>query len=189
MPREPLGADARRAAMLALLDRLDDTPALIVSDLSETLAANAMARTLLGDHQDLAWPRSTQLYRWFAEPEHRPGHREQDIARLSESLVAELRAATARRPPDDPRGAELVRLCSTSDEFAHLWSQRAVGLRRADAKVFVHPTIGELDLLCHTLHTLDGSQHLLWFTARAGTDSDERLALLRVVGAESMTAR
>ncbi|WNM25101.1 helix-turn-helix transcriptional regulator [Demequina capsici] len=176
-------------AMLALLDRLDDTPALIVSDLAESLVANDMARALLGERRGLTWPRTSQVYRWFVEDESRDIHPPEDHARLSESLVADLRLAAGRRAPDDARLRELVELCTAaSDEFTRLWEERTVKLRRVDAKVFLHPSIGTLDLLCHNLHTDDGSQHLLWFTAREGTDSGERLALLRVVGAQSMTA-
>lgn len=177
-------------AMLALLDRLDDTPALIVSDLAETLAANDLARALLGDQQGPPWPRSSQIYRWFVEPHHRARHPERDFARLSESLVAELRMAAARRAPDDARLAELIRVCSeASGEFTALWEAREVRMRTADAKVFVHAGVGQMDLLCHNLYTEDGSQHLLWFTARDDGDSAERLALLKVVGAEEMSSR
>ncbi len=175
-------------AMLALLGRLDDTPALIVSDLAEALAANDLARALLGEQEGLAWPRSSQIYRWFVEPESRARYPEADFARLSESLVADLRMAAARRPHDDPRLTELVSLCTeASDEFARLWEERTVRLRRADAKVFVHASVGTMDLLCHNLYTDDGSQHLLWFTARDDGDSADRLNLLRVVGAQSMS--
>ncbi len=177
-------------AMLALLDRLDDTPALIISDLAETLAANDLARALLGEQQDMPWPRSSQIYRWFVELHHRARHPEQDFTRLSESLVAELRMAAARRSPDDARLTELVALCTeASHEFTALWEERTVRLRRADAKVFLHPAVGTMDLLCHNLYTDDGSQHLLWFTAREGSDAADKLALLRVVGDEAMSSR
>ncbi|WP_062385385.1 helix-turn-helix transcriptional regulator [Demequina iriomotensis] len=174
-------------AMLALLGRLDDTPALIISDLAETLAANGLARALLGERQGLPWPRSSQVYRWFVEPESRGVHPGPDHDRLSESLVADLRMAAGRRRADEARLAELVARCTdASEEFAQLWEARAVKLRRVDAKTFLHPVVGSLDLLCHNLYTDDGSQHLLWFTAREGSDSLERLALLQVVGAQAM---
>ncbi|WP_062289425.1 helix-turn-helix transcriptional regulator [Demequina phytophila] len=177
-------------AMLALLDRLDDTPALIVSDLAETLAANPLARALLGERHGLPWPRSSQVYRWFTDPEQRAAHPAEDHARLAESLVADLRMAAARRAPDDERLADLVARCTeASEDFARLWEERAVRLRRVDAKVFVHPAIGAIDLLCHNLYTADGSQHLLWFTARDNAASRAKLALLRVVGAEEMSTR
>ncbi|WP_084125181.1 helix-turn-helix transcriptional regulator [Demequina sp. NBRC 110054] len=176
-------------AMLALLDRLDDTPALIISDLAETLAANDLAKALLCRHEGASWPRSSQVYCWFSDPDHRARHPEQDYVRLSESLVADLRLAAARRAPDDPRLAELIALCTeASAEFATLWEERTVRLRRVDSKVFLHPHVGSLDLLCHNLYTDDGSQHLLWFTARADADAD-KLALLKVVGEQEMSSR
>lgn len=176
-------------AMLALLDRLGDTAAAVVNDLGEALIANDLAVALMGEKTGLSWPRSSQIYRWFVEPAvGRAMHPEHQHARLSESLVADLRVAAGRRGPDDPHLAALVRDCAAaSADFTELWDAHEVRLRRADAKVFVHPSIGEIDLLCHSLHTDDGFQRLLWFSPREGTDAAEKMALLRVVGAEDVS--
>ncbi|WP_084101890.1 helix-turn-helix transcriptional regulator [Demequina sp. NBRC 110051] len=176
-------------AMLALLDRLDDTAAAVVNDLGEALIANPLAVALMGEKTGMAWPQSSQIYRWFVTPDvGRWMHPTHQHTRLSESLVADLRVAAGRRGPDDPRLARLVRDCSeASAEFSDLWDAHEVRLRRADAKVFLHPSIGEIDLLCHSLHTDDGYQRLLWFSPRSGTDAAEKMALLAVVGSQDVT--
>src|SRR6202011_122425 len=58
-------------ALLRVLDRLADTPALILSSLGETLVQNAMATALFGDtSRHTGWARS-EIYRWFTDPAER----------------------------------------------------------------------------------------------------------------------
>lgn len=70
-------------------------------------------------------------------------------------------------------------------EFAELWSRQEVGLRWSNAKRFVHPEVGRIDLYCQTLLDPNEGQTLLIFTATPGTESHEKLALLAVLGADS----
>jgi len=76
-------------------------------------------------------------------------------------------------------------LLRDSAEFASLWERQEVGLRWSDAKRFVHPEVGRIDLFCQNLQDPDQSQPLLIFTATPGTDSYEKLALLNVLGTDS----
>jgi hypothetical protein len=78
--------------------------------------------------------------------------------------------------------ASLLRL---SAEFASLWDRQEVGLRWSEAKRFVHPQVGRIDLFCQNLQEPDQSQTLLVFTATPGTESHDKLALLNVLGADS----
>ncbi|MGW2254206.1 MmyB family transcriptional regulator [Kitasatospora sp. NPDC001660] len=57
----------------------------------------------------------------------------------------------------------------------HRWQQ---------AKRFFHPQVGRIDLYCQTLQDPDESQSLLVFTTTPGTDSQEKLALLNVLGTD-----
>ncbi|BBC91465.1 hypothetical protein SRO_0289 [Streptomyces rochei] len=76
---------------------------------------------------------------------------------------------------------------SASEEFARLWDQHEVAVRRASTKRFRHPAIGILDLDCEVLVNSDHDQRLVIHTARPGTESYERLQLLRVVGLQDLT--
>src|SRR5580692_3988785 len=51
-------------ALLRVLDRLDDTPALVISSLCETLVQNAMAAALFGDATGYTGLARSGIYRW-----------------------------------------------------------------------------------------------------------------------------
>lgn len=72
-----------------------------------------------------------------------------------------------------------------NEEFAELWNRHEVGLRWSNAKRFVHPEVGRIDLYCQTLLDPDQGQSLLIFTATPGTESHDKLALLTVLGADT----
>src|ERR1700728_2832591 len=82
-------------ALLRVLDRLADTPALILSNLGETLVQNRMADALFGDKSGYAGLARSEIYRWFTDPAERRIYPEDDRARQSRALVANLRAAYA----------------------------------------------------------------------------------------------
>ena len=94
--------------------------------------------------------------------------------------------ATRRGPGS--RAAEFVDLLlARSDEFAGLWSRHEVGLRPPETKVFVHPELGELELSCQTLLDPDQSHSLLVYTAVPGSETHDKLQLLAVIGAQSLS--
>ncbi|GHE66953.1 MmyB family transcriptional regulator [Streptomyces capitiformicae] len=101
--------------------------------------------------------------------------------------MADLRATLARRP-DDARLAGLVRrLRARREEFSALWDTHDVAVRRADVKRFLHPVVGPLELDCEVLMIPERDRRLVVHTARPGSESYERLALLRVVGVQDLT--
>ncbi|MBL1096597.1 MmyB family transcriptional regulator [Streptomyces coffeae] len=62
--------------------------------------------------------------------------------------------------------------------------ERAEG--RSPVRRFRHPAVGELELECEVLLSADHGQRLIVYTARPGSDSAERLELLRVVGLQDL---
>jgi len=74
-------------ALLRVLDRLTDTPALILSALGETLVLNEPARALFGDNRRHTGLARSEIHRWFTEP---------DVARRM-------------YPADDPTGSHAHR--------------------------------------------------------------------------------
>lgn len=171
-------------AVLRVLDRLDDTPAMVVSDLGETLVQNPLAAALLGDHSRFTGPARSATYRWFTDPDERLIYPATDHYRQGRTQVAGLRVALAADSAD-PRAADLVRrLKERSPEFADLWELHEVEVRLQDHKTIVHPELGDIELDCQILFTENDAQRLLLFTAPLGTDGAAKLALLRVVGSE-----
>jgi transcriptional regulator with XRE-family HTH domain len=169
-------------ALLRVLDRLDDTPALVLSSLGETLVQNRLAEALLGDKSGYTGLARSEIYRWFTDPAERLRYPEDDRDRQSRAQVANLRAAFGSMGPKSQAG-ELVRaLQAASPEFATLWDQHEVGKRFADHKTLIHPELGAIEVDCQVLFTEDQSQALLVLTAAPRSEAYGKLQLLGVLG-------
>jgi len=169
-------------ALLRVLDRLDDTPALILSNLGETLVQNRLAEALFGDKSGYTGLARSEIYRWFTGPAERLRYPEDDRDRQSRAQVANLRAAYGSMGPKSQAG-ELVRaLQAASPEFAALWDQHEVGKRFADHKTLIHPELGAIEVDCQVLFTEDQSQALLVLTAPPRSEAYDKLQLLGVLG-------
>ncbi|MER7802206.1 helix-turn-helix transcriptional regulator [Streptomyces parvulus] len=173
--------------MLDLLGRMTSTPAQVITDLHVTLVQNPLAVALLGDQSGLRGPRASFVHRWFTEPAARELYPVADHAAQSRAFVADLRAAAARRDARDPEAGTMIRtLLGLSPEFAALWADHDVAVRRDDRKRLNHPTLGLIEVNCLNLFSEDGRQRLLWFTPAVGTESAGLLELLAVVGTQEV---
>ncbi|VTR75429.1 helix-turn-helix transcriptional regulator [Cellulomonas hominis] len=187
-PDRAAAEDYVAPGLLRVLDRLTDTPALILDALGVTLVQNDLARALLGDVDGLTgWDRSA-IYRWFAHPEtERLRYPEEDRDRQGRAQVASLRATYGTTGPRS-RAGELVReLLDRSPEFARLWEAHEVARRFEDHKVLVHPEIGPVEVDCQALFTEDGSQTLLVLTAAPRSEAEGKLRLLGVLGTQEFS--
>lgn len=175
-------------ALLRVMDRLSDTPALVLNPLGEVLVQNGPARALLGDASGYTGLERSEVYRWFARPEtERRRYPEDDRPRQSRAQVASLRAAYGSMGADS-RVGELVReLQRLSPEFADLWDRHEVARRFADHKVLIHPEVGPIELDCQVLFTEDQTQALLVLTAAPNTEDEEKLRLVSVLGTQQFT--
>jgi len=172
--------------MLDLLQRLPNTPAMVINDLHAVLVQNRLATALVGPAVPAQGREASFVYRWFTDPEARTRYHPDEHAHQSRVFVADLRAVAARRHRDAQVRDLVDALLAASAEFAELWSYQEVAVRRADRKRIIHPELGEIELDCLSLLSEDGTQRLLWFTAPAGSDSAEKLALLDVLGSEEI---
>ncbi len=181
-PRRTRGGDHVSPALLRVLDRLDDTPALVLSDLAETLAQNRLAVALLGDQMRHEGLDRSAFHRWFTDPAARASSPVEDHAHQLELQASGLRAALSLAGGRG-RPRELVEaLLASSDEFATIWSRHAVHQRFDDRKTLLHPELGRIEVDCQALFTEDQSQTLLVLTATPGSDDDAKLRLLDVIG-------
>ena len=172
-------------ALLRVLDRLDDTPALILSNLGETLVQNRMAVALFGDRSGETGLDRSEIYRWFTRPEERLRYPEDDRDRQSRAQVANLRAAYGSMGPRSRAGQLVTALQKVSAEFAELWKRHEVSQRFQDHKVLLHPELGAIEVDCQVLFTENQTQALLVLTAPPGTEADEKLQLLAVIGQQN----
>lgn len=172
-------------ALLRVLDRLTDTPALVLSALGETLVQNDPARALFGDASRYQGMERSAIYRWFLRPDERLRYPEDDRERQSRAQVASLRAAYGSMGAQSPAGEMVDALSHHSEEFRRLWATHEVGRRFEDHKVLIHPEIGPIELDCQTLFTEDQSQALLVLTAAPHTPAEGKLKLLAVLGTQT----
>ncbi len=183
---DPLSSpDYVSPGLLRVLDRLADTPALILSALGEILVQNELGRILFGDSNGYSGIERSSIYRWFVFPEtERSRYPESDHERQGRSQVASLRVSYGSMGPQS-RAGELVReLTRRSEEFAEYWNQQEVSRRFEDHKVLVHPEVGEIELDCQALFTEDQSQALIVLTAAPRSEAEDKLRLLAVVGSQ-----
>lgn len=169
--------------LLRVLEQIDGSPAMIVSDLGVTLRQNELAKALLGDHSVHTGLSRSMIYRWFTEPERRAQHPLEDQPQRAREHVASLRAVHGR-PGPDPEADELVAaLLAESEEFAALWAEHEVGRRTATDKRFVHPLVGEVTVDCQILTPENVSERLVVFSAAPGSVDEARLRMLAELAA------
>lgn len=174
-------------ALMRVLDRLVDTPAMILSALDEVLVQNDPARALFGDASGFTGLERSGIHRWFVAPDReRSLYPAEDHERHGRSRVAALRAAYGTLGAES-RAGELVReLTRRSDEFATMWEAHEVSTRFEDRKTFVHPAVGRIEVDCQALLTEDQTQALLVITADPRSEDAEKLALLSVLGTQNL---
>jgi transcriptional regulator with XRE-family HTH domain len=169
-------------ALLRVLDRLEDTPALILSNLGEALVQNRLAVALFGDRSSYTGLDRFDVYRWFTRPGERTKYPADDRDRQGRALVSALRVAYGAMGPKSRAGELVAALRKQSEEFAELWDRHEVAKRFADHKTLVHPEVGPIELDCQVLFTEDQSQALLVLTAEPRSEAEEKLKLLAVLG-------
>jgi transcriptional regulator with XRE-family HTH domain len=175
--------------LLHLLDRLGDTPAFVVNDLEETVFQNPLSVALMGDQTRLTGRSRSATWRWFTDPAARARFPEEDWPIHARTHTASLRATHGRRGSDPDVTALVTDLLDASPEFAALWAEHEVAVRRRDAKRIIHPEVGLLDLLCEILVSGVNGQTLVVLFPRPGTDAREKLELLRVIGTQEFSVR
>jgi transcriptional regulator with XRE-family HTH domain len=173
-------------ALMRILDRLQDTPAEIITELGETLRQTPLAVALTGDLARLRGPYRSIGYRWFADPGTRLLYDPDDHPFLSRLFASGLREVVTLRGPDSRAARYADELYATSEEFRALWDLHEVGLRPREVKRFIHPVVGLLELHCQLLLDPDQSHRLLVYTAAPGSDAYEKLELLSVVGVSAL---
>ncbi|WP_369372326.1 helix-turn-helix transcriptional regulator [Promicromonospora sp. Populi] len=170
--------------LLRVLDRLEDTPAVILTGAGETLVQNRLAEAIFGAPPAAGLARSS-VYRWFTDPGARNVYPPDDHERQGRSQVATLRAAHAAAGPGSSADEVLHALLRESPEFVRVWELHEVSRRYEDHKTLVHPELGRIDVDCQALFTEDQSQALLVLTPAPNSEAEEKIRLLAVLGHET----
>jgi transcriptional regulator with XRE-family HTH domain len=177
-----------RPSILALLERLPQTAAFVISATFEVLAWNDLAAALMEDFAELAPADRNLAYRAFLCPARAgaPLYGVSDGAEFRQHVVMKLRLTLARYPADPAVTTLIAGLREGSPEFARLWERHDVQAAPMLTKTFRHPVVGEITVDCDSLTLTDRDQDLVLYTAPPGSHGAEALALLNVLGAGSV---
>ncbi|MFF5233426.1 helix-turn-helix transcriptional regulator [Dactylosporangium sp. NPDC000521] len=169
-----------RPALRQLLETVRPTPAYVLTQTSDLLAANEEGRSLL---RGLTVPGNLVTYVFT-----HPAAREVFVSwrRMAEDCVAHLRTVA-----DGPERTALVaHLQGRSDEFADLWATYDVRVKSGSRRAFRHVRAGSLELTSEILTAVDG-QRFVMFRADPDSPGHSALGLLTPPGsaAESTAGR
>ncbi|GAB2804196.1 helix-turn-helix transcriptional regulator [Actinoallomurus bryophytorum] len=182
VPRRVLRDDHINPGVMRILDRLEDTPAQVMSHLGETLRQTRLAVALLGDESGYTGMARSLHFRWFTDPVSRFVYPEEDHPMHGRLIAAGLYAAYARDGNGSRAAAMVEVLLAASPEFAAIWREHPVMGPYCEPTRIQHPQFGVLELNRQTLVDPDRSQALLVFTAVPGSESHEKLQLLSAAG-------
>ncbi|MEV0894065.1 helix-turn-helix transcriptional regulator [Promicromonospora sp. MEB111] len=172
--------------LLRILDRLEDTPAEIVTELGETLRQTPMGVALTGDTTRYTGPARSLGYRWFTDPGVRDLYAPEEHAFMTRMYAAGLRGLVTLRGPDSRAAYLADLLLDSNEEFRRVWDDHEIGIHPHQMKHFVHPEVGALELNCQRLIDPGQAHALMVYTAVPGSESYEKLQVLSVIGAQSL---
>jgi hypothetical protein len=152
------------------------------------LTANRLWTALMGDLSAARGHDRNVIWRHFTGGNGRVRHTPAQLASFEAATVSDLRAAAARYPADANLRDLIAGLRRRSERFAALWDSGAVGSHESARKTIVHPEVGELELDCDVLTVTGGDLRVVAYTAEPGSDAEQRLALLAVVGLQTLAS-
>lgn len=166
-----------------ILDRLTYTPVAVFDAACTLLLANPMYTALMGEfHGD----ERNALWRNFLGAGTRVRHTPEGLLALQTAQTAQLRATAGKYPADHTVRRLIAELRARSELFTTLWDSGAMARPDGARKTIDHPQVGAITLDCDVL-TIDGADlSIMIYSAEPGTEDAERLALLAVVGTQSL---
>ncbi|WP_405583029.1 helix-turn-helix transcriptional regulator [Streptomyces sp. NBC_01190] len=169
-----------------MLDRLAGTPVAVYDAMLTLLVANPPYAALMGDPSGWRGNERNAVWRNFTGLAGRVRHTPQSRRALESVQVTDLRSASARYPADQRLRRLIAELNATSERFAELWESGTVSEERAARKTIEHPHVGALTLDCDILTVAGSDLRVIVYTAEPATEDADRLALLTVLGTQSL---
>jgi transcriptional regulator with XRE-family HTH domain len=172
--RRPADPQPARPGLRLLLGSVRPSPAYVLNEVNDVLAANPEGLALLPGLGD--WPpgHRNMIRYTFLHPAARTVFA--DWNRVARNSVAHLH--TAELTAAAPTAALVAELSGASPEFAALWRRHEVWIKRGGQTAFRHPVIGPLTLANEVLSTAGDGQRMLVYQAAPGTAEHDALALL-----------
>ncbi|MEU6547024.1 helix-turn-helix transcriptional regulator [Streptomyces sp. NPDC046859] len=163
-----------RPGAYALLEALQDAPAMILDGCMNVLAVNRMARAIFIDFEAIP-ARERNFARFvFLDPAARELFIDWNLA--ARMIVTGLHLYAGRHP-NDPELTGLIDFLSASDaDFRHWWAAQDVEEFAHGTRHYQHPLLGEVTLAYESLvFPGDRDQWLFVSTAEANSPSHEAL--------------
>ncbi|MFJ2406414.1 helix-turn-helix transcriptional regulator [Streptomyces xanthochromogenes] len=186
-PRRRRPAVTVRSTLRQVLDAIADAPAWIGNGRYDVLATNQLGRALYSPVlADPRRPANTARFVYL----HPEAARDVfvDYDRIAGDVAAKLRMEAGRNPHDEELIALVGELSTRSEVFRRRWASQDVRLRRSGRKRLHHPIVGRLDLDVESLELpAEPGLHLIVYTAPAGTQTADNLALLASWAATQQT--
>jgi transcriptional regulator with XRE-family HTH domain len=171
-----------------LLERLDDAPVAVFDATWTLLSWNHLWAALLGEPPQAGHHRNL-VRQLFTSPagSGRVVKTDEERRAFAASAVADLRAAAGRYPSDSELQDLVADLRGTSDQFAALWDSHTVDTHLTSRKTIDHPEVGLITLDCDVLTVADADLRIVVYTAQPGTVEADALALLRILGTQTLS--
>jgi transcriptional regulator with XRE-family HTH domain len=178
--RPPRRAPARqrvRPTVQRVLDSMSGTPAFVLNERLDILAANALGLALYAPIlADPVKPPNNARFT-FLDPQATEFFRDWD--KIANDIVAILRAEAGRDPYDRQLSDLVGELSTRSEEFRVRWAAHDVRIHTTGVKRLHHPVVGDLDLPYESFPlAADPGQSLLTYTAEPRSPSQDALNLL-----------
>jgi hypothetical protein len=172
-----------------LLDRLDTTPVSVHDAAWDLIVANPLWSALLGEPGTLRGRDRNVVWRHFFAPSGRIEHTPEEADAFGQAMAADLRAAAARYPADQRLQGLIAELRGGSERFAAFWDTGVISAHESSRKRIHHPQVGVLDLDCDVLTVPGSDLRIVAYSAEPGSAAAERLALVGVLGQQSLVAQ
>ncbi|GAA3516277.1 helix-turn-helix transcriptional regulator [Actinocatenispora rupis] len=163
-----------RPYVAGLLDRMPGAGAVVTDATYTVVAANPLARALLGDLRH----EPNLARRYFLGGGHAVG----GAAEFAEIAVTRLRAAADRYPRDARLARLLDELRSGSPEFGAVWAANPVRAPGHRTKTVQHPEVGPVRVNCDVLAVPDDDQQVVFVTADPGSPAERAFTHLLRTG-------
>lgn len=168
-----------------MLDRLTGTPVAVADAAWTLLLANPLYTALMGEWHGKE--RNAVWRNFLGSGTTRARYTPQSRRELEVTQVADLRATALRYPSDQPLRRLIAELRANSERFAELWDAGAMGQPEAPShKTIDHPQVGTVTLDCDVLTVTGSGLRVVMYTAQPDTQDAERLALLSVLGTQTL---
>lgn len=161
-----------------VVDHLSANPVAVYDAGWRLLHWNRLFAAVFGDPAAATADDRNALIVQFESRNPRVRQTDTERAYFEQSLVADLRATSARYPHDRDVAALISRMAG-NDRFTRLWALRAVAVHESSHKTAVHPDLGDIPLDADVLTTQNTDLRIVVLTPRPGTDARDKLDRLR----------